>query len=93
MMQNLVVIDGDISLLNVEQADCELLIPESGEYGSFIAVRESYPIYDGPTEITPSTETQTLNTTLKTLTGNIVVNPIPQNYGLITWNGATLTVS
>ena len=49
--------------------------------------------YTGEYEITPSAETQTLNTAGLRLTRNVTVNPIPQNYGLITWNGAFLTVS
>ena len=48
---------------------------------------------DGITEITPSQDTQILQTSNKALTRNIVVNPIPSNYGLVTWNGSVLTVS
>lgn len=29
----------------------------------------------------------------KTTQQNIVINPIPSNYGLITWNGSVITVS
>lgn len=49
--------------------------------------------YDGPTEVTPGEEPQVLNTAEKVVARNIVINPIPSNYGLITWNGSTLTVS
>ncbi len=49
--------------------------------------------YTGEYEVTPSAETQTLNTEGLRLTRPITVNPIPQNYGLITYNGAVLTVS
>lgn len=49
--------------------------------------------YTGDYEVTPSSETQTLNTTGLRMSGPVVVNPIPSNYGLITWNGSTLTVS
>ena len=48
--------------------------------------------YTGEYEVTPSAETQTLNTEGLRLTRNVTVNPIPQNYGLITYNGAVLTV-
>lgn len=51
------------------------------------------PAYDGAYEITPTSEMQTLETKHKRMTDNIIINPIPSNYGLITWNGATLTVS
>ena len=49
--------------------------------------------YSGPYEVTPSEETQTLETALKTAMQNIVINPIPSNYGRISWDGAVLTVS
>lgn len=49
--------------------------------------------YTGDYEVTPSDETQTLETEGKRLTRPITVNPIPQNYGLITWNGSVITVS
>ena len=51
------------------------------------------PSYEGPYEVTPAPETQTLATDSLYMRGNITINPIPSNYGLITWNGSTLTVS
>ena len=51
------------------------------------------PIYEGPHEVIPSEAVQLLETGGKALNENIVINPIPSNYGLITWDGATLTVS
>ena len=49
--------------------------------------------YDGSYSVTPSTQAVTLNTRGKVLSADVVVAPIPSNYGLITWNGAFLTVS
>lgn len=49
--------------------------------------------YDGPYEVTPTEQTQTLATAGKSLGSNVVINPIPRNYGRITWNGSVLTVS
>ena len=51
------------------------------------------PAYTGSYEVTPIAEAQTLETDSLYMTGNITINPIPDNYGLITWNGTTLTVS
>lgn len=51
------------------------------------------PTYDGTYEVTPSSEVQTMEVKDKRMTDNIIINPIPQNYGLITWNGSFLTVS
>ena len=49
--------------------------------------------YGGAYEVTPSREAQTLATASRTLSQNVVVNPIPSNYGLIEWDGSKLRVS
>ena len=83
-MHDTIVIDGELSLL----------IPESGECGIITKVREhDLPDYTGPVEVTPGSETIMLATVNKTVLENIKVNPIPSNYGLITWDGSVLTVS
>ena len=60
-----------------------------------VSIGESFlpEYYDGACEVTPSLETQTLETRGKVVKTNITIKPIPQNYGLITWDGSTLTVS
>lgn len=62
-----------------------------GESSSYQVVKEQDP-YMGDYEFTPSNETQVINIVNKTATENIIINPIPQNYGLISWNGSSLTV-
>lgn len=49
--------------------------------------------YEGPYEVTPSNATQVLQVADKQATQDIVVNPIPSYYGLITWDGSKLKVS
>ena len=49
--------------------------------------------YGGEYTVVPSDRVQTLYTLGKVLDGNIVINPIPSNYGRIEWNGSYLTVS
>lgn len=49
--------------------------------------------YTGSYSVTPSSEAQVLLTRNLRMTDNVTIGAIPQNYGLITWNGATLTVS
>lgn len=49
--------------------------------------------YTGPYEYTPTQEEQTIPIQGQMATRNITINPIPSNYGLITWDGKTLTVS
>ena len=51
------------------------------------------PSYDGPYEVTPSASEQILETDQLYMVGDITINPIPSNYGLITWDGPSLTVS
>ena len=83
-MGDRIVLDGELSLN----------IPLDGSPDKVLKVAEyDLPVYDGVTEITPSQDTQILQTSNKTLTRNIVVNPIPSNYGLVAWNGSVLTVS
>ena len=60
-------------------------------------VEQGIPIYPVPYSreyiVTPSDETQILETEGLMMSHNVTINPIPSNYGLITWNGSTLTVS
>lgn len=49
--------------------------------------------YTGDYTITPSSETQVFQTKNKRMTDNITVNPIPSDWGHISWSGSVLTVS
>lgn len=49
--------------------------------------------YSGRYTVTPTRETQVLETANLKMAENVTINPIPSNYGLITWNGSTLVVS
>lgn len=51
------------------------------------------PAYEGVVSVTPSADLQVLQTKDLRMTDDITINPIPQNYGLITYNGSTITVS
>ena len=51
------------------------------------------PDYHGSVDVTPAGTAQTLATAGTSLLTDIVVEPIPSNYGRIAWNGAALTVS
>lgn len=90
-MQDRIVIGGDVSLTNSISGDCSLTNLIDGQSGVFMAV---YPdSYSGEYTITPSAETQVLQTDHLVMSQNLIVNPIPSNYGLITYNGTTITVS
>lgn len=64
----------------------------TASFGSFMVVPVA-DYYDGDYSITPSTQEQVVPIIGKTARQDIVVGAIPSNYGLITWNGSTLTVS
>lgn len=49
--------------------------------------------YLGNYSFTPTNETQIIEIEGLKATQNITIDPIPQNYGLVTWDGSTLTVS
>ena len=49
--------------------------------------------YEGSYEITPSASAVTLAVAGKRMTDDLVIEPIPNNYGLITWDGTIITVS
>lgn len=55
--------------------------------------RGDIDVYNGGYEVTPSQETQVLQTRGHAMQQNVVVNPIPSYYGRISYNGAILTVS
>ena len=53
----------------------------------------TYPDYEGSLEFMPSNEPQTISTRDMVVHGDIVIDPIPQTYGLITMSGAGIKVS
>lgn len=90
-MQDTIVIGGDLKLSEHLEGDCSLSLQADGDAGIFMPL---YPAaYTGATEVTPSSSTQVLNTAGWFMGNDITIKPIPSNYGLITWNGSTLTVS
>ncbi len=49
--------------------------------------------YTGEYEATPTAFAQVFATAGKSMASDFTVNPIPNNYGLITYDGSTITVS
>lgn len=86
--------DGKVLVLQARDGELSLSHMMDGEAGSAIqVVTRDYPVYEGPVEVTPAPEAQILRTAATTVLSDIVINPIPNNYGLITWDGSVLTVS
>lgn len=48
--------------------------------------------YMGNYTVTPTEETQVLPTCTKQMIKDLIVEPIPLNYGKITWNGRIITI-
>lgn len=86
----------NINLVVDEAETVEFALDDGNELGldidAKIVVVEGEQ-YTGSYTVTPSNQTQTLQTVNLLMTSNLVINPIPSNYGLITWDGSTLTVS
>lgn len=63
----------------------------TAEFGEYVEV----PIadyYSGDYEITPTEQTQLIDCGGLVSLRDFVINPIPSNYGRITWDGSVLTV-
>lgn len=84
-----------ISLHVEPEADASLTVDEVGDLGLTLGERfdGGGTPYSGQYEVTPSESTQVLETAYRKMAANVVVNPIPSNYGRITYNGSTITVS
>lgn len=75
------------------QLSVESNLVEVGMQVDTAVVAAHVPVYDGEYVFTPTQNTQIVPINGKLATDNITINPIPSNYGLITWNGSVLRVS
>ena len=73
----------DATLSGVQSLTATLSLPQA----------EAVDEYSGPYEFTPGNAPQVVEIANKKATADITIGPIPDNYGLITWDGSTLTVS
>lgn len=81
----------DVVFSNEETFACEL----QDETAFSVSMGEAYmpESYTGSVDITPTNTVQVLATQGKVLDTNLIIEPIPNNYGLITYNGSYITVS
>ena len=82
------VVAEDAYSLTVSQSRTEW---SAGEYVEMHIA--DLPEYDGPTTVVPSGSAQVLATAGRAVLTDITIDPIPSNYGLITWDGHTILVS
>lgn len=54
---------------------------------------DTLPTFDGDYHVTPGDTAIILQTADKAMAQDVIVDPIPSNYGLITWNGFKLVIS
>lgn len=78
------------TIVPVQLGSNDELIPMS--YTAPIQLIQGVFWYDGAYDFTPSEQAQTIQISDKTARANIIIEPIPSNYGRITYNGAYLTV-
>lgn len=80
------VAESDGALLHVGSSDAAALSVGGEVYGGNIQPYEDDYI------VTPSEQEQTLETSGKRLAQNVIVEPIPSNYGRISYSGSVITV-
>lgn len=87
-----VVLEGDCNLISSLEGDLSLFSNILGEVGIFTEVHTDVQ-YTGQYTVTPSSDQQVLQTRNMVCYDNITIEPIPSNYGLISWNGLGIRVS
>lgn len=81
---------------NANEIEFEIISDNQIDFGFDTQVNvttSNIPTYDGEYEVTPSEESVTLHTANLAMLRDVVINPIPSNWGKIGWNGAYLTVT
>ena len=85
-----------VALAVDDDSACALTLGDSDNASLSIGgtLYEITPIpYEGAYEVTPTRYEQVLHTESKNMLHDVIINPIPSNYGLITYNGSVITVS
>lgn len=61
--------------------------------GKLVFRETSAEKYTGKYRFTPANKIQVIESENKLLLQNVIIEPIPKNYGLITWNGSYMKIS
>ena len=95
MIQDTIIVP--MALEELEQTIPAQVAPDLEEYPvgleTVIVQGERVHYYEGPYTFTPSAQAQTIPIDHLMPTADITIEPVPQQYGLITYNGSTITVS
>lgn len=80
----------DVKFSEDDRFDCSMESDDnfSVDFGDAVSKE-----YQGTYQVTPTASEQTLYTANRILSQNITIDPIPNCYGLIGWDGSVLSVS
>lgn len=81
-----------IRLKLAEEPVIKLKVPDDSVKLKLGMSLETVSDYEGEYEYTPTEDTQTISIAGHKATENIIINPIPSNYGKVTWTGTVLTI-
>ena len=87
-MEDMILLLDDLSDIVLEDDQGSDLVLEDAE-----PYQPGYEQYSGSTEFTPTRQAQIILTARKLVLENITINPIPSNYGLVTYSGNIITIS
>ena len=83
----------DLILIFEEEGGLSLVLDGGDNFDLVLGESFDVPAYGGPYEFTPTREVQIAYTGGKLATQDITINPIPRNYGLVTYQGNIITIS
>ena len=83
----------DLILTLEDGNELTLAIDEAEDMELTLEQASGYPTYTGATTFTPTQEAQIALTAGKVVLQDITINPIPYNYGLVTYQGNIITIS
>lgn len=81
----------DIDPIDFLIADNQESLPM--DLGTPLVITGVFPDYEGVYHVTPSDEVQILSTRNTSMYENVTIDPIPSNYGRVTYNGTFITIS
>ena len=82
-------LSADVQINVMLDGDAQTLSIFDGEQSNYQRVQD---YYTGETDITPAASAQILATAGKTIADDIIIEPIPSNYGKVSYNGAFILV-
>ena len=81
-----------IRLKLAEEPVIKLKVPDDSVKLKLGMSLETVSDYEGAYEFTPTEDAQTISIAGHKAAANIIINPIPSNYGKVTWTGTVLTI-